>query len=594
MKRHILISVLLGLLISGYSSPGVAQEKNEDLMERPSPEDASGLKGMPSAQSVRPAIKKSSAQVPEKGIARQPASERDKSTPLDPSNIRAFNPQPEPPAQFDQIAPTRTLYRYIHPQFRDDDDLSSLPFLLDPDDLKPLGMQVGVQDIPKLDRRALAALKRELPILKVRIHAVITSNDDGRDSAEITPAEIQQLVDQTNRVWWRSGIEFLFNPERDVERVNDTLLNQDCSLRDYMRHLEDPEWDPRTCDGSANHEARQNKALEMKGRLATYFRYGTRFRWNEETDRWDRTPATGGFSGHTLEFVVLTRRLAEKNFMAHEIGHYMHLPHPFVKNDTVDPPAAVKTVDQAVERIVDWVENKGHPAKDGLLAFDGDNKGRFPDLHVDINDTPPDALGAIFATVHGEGAKCDKSHDFVQIPVTFSNGYQAMYTLKPDRLLVMSYFKGCHNLGTHYLSDDQIRIARNALINGNRSHLPRPTIDKDKVIGSKTDEPDAWDPGVDNQSAPVPCNTDEDCPGSLVCIVPPVVKIDSAERRRTSAAGDTDQSTAGADVESRMSATIQRKAAIKSKADSGSSQQLAVPKKADIVFKGVCKNPPPR
>ncbi len=48
--------------------------------------------------------------------------------------------------------------------FRDGDDYSSLPYLLNPDELQTLGMKVDRPEIPKVDWRALKALKRESPV----------------------------------------------------------------------------------------------------------------------------------------------------------------------------------------------------------------------------------------------------------------------------------------------------------------------------------------------------------------------------------------------------------------------------------------------
>jgi len=126
-----------------------------------------------------------------------------------------------------------TMDTILPPGFRDDDDDSSLPFLLNPVELENLGIKQERQELPKLDRRALAELAREAPIYKVRIHAIRTANDDGTDTVTISPQQIRQLVDQTNRIWWSSGVEFVFDPENDVELRNNTLLHQKFSMEEF-------------------------------------------------------------------------------------------------------------------------------------------------------------------------------------------------------------------------------------------------------------------------------------------------------------------------------------------------------------------------
>jgi len=362
-----------------------------------------------------------------------------------------------------------TMAELLPPGFRDEDDDSSLPYLLTPTELKKFGVRREIQEIPKLDRRAMAALVRETPILKVRIHAILTANSDGTDPVTISPQQIKQLVDQTNRVWWSSGIEFLFDPEKDVEMRNNTLLHQKLSLEEYEGIKNDPNRDPNKMDASQYHEARTQAALEIRGKLVVFFSNSIKFKWDETDKVWNVLPA-GGFSGYNLEYVFMPKGMPEKNLLAHEIGHYLHLPHPFVSE--------IETVDDARQAIRDWVEKQSHPAKQGLLVFDADNRVRSPDSYVDIKDTPPDPDGQIFNSAYGAGAKCSPSYKTVQVDVLFSNGYQAMYTLEPDRLNIMSYYKGCHNLGTHHVSAGQIAVSRNALTNGNRMHLLTPTIER--------------------------------------------------------------------------------------------------------------------
>lgn len=347
----------------------------------------------------------------------------------------------------------------LPPAYRDDDDDSSLPFLLDPSELKRLRIAPRSQMVKLVD---LSKFMRPQPVYKVRIRAIRTANDGQTQAATITPAEIKKLVDQANMVWWSSGIEFLFDPAKDFEHRNSTLLNQDCSLANFGQHISDPNWDPATVDKEPNKAERTKVAKQYPGKLVVFFRYGTKFKWDDAIKSWKVGPATGGFSSSQSEYVAMTRKMPEKNLLAHEIGHYMHCPHTFGYR-----PATMAEASQAIK---DWVEKKKHTTQQGDEVFDGDSKMVNSSLTFPVEDTAPDPGGGLFDAVYGEDGRCGPT-TAVYVPVVFSGGYQAEYVIKPDRLNIMSYFKGCHNLGLHHLSKDQIANARDALKNGNRKHL---------------------------------------------------------------------------------------------------------------------------
>lgn len=380
------------------------------------------------------------------------------------------------------VAIPRTMADIIPPGFRDDDDDSSLPYLSTPAQLRKFGIKPGVQEIQRFDPSTMRERARVSPVLKVRIQAILTANSDGSDPGTITPAQIRQLVDQANRVWWSSGIEFLFDPEKDVRRINNTLVHLRNPLEEFEKNRTNPEWDTGSVDTSANHNARSYVAYEIRDKLVVFFAKSFGFAWDEAKNEWYMKPA-GGFSGYDLEYVFMPNGMPEKNLLAHELGHYLHLPHPFVSEINEVP---ILTVSDATQAIRNWVEKQGHAPKQGPLVFDGDNRVRFPGSVVDIKDTPPDPDGQIFNNTYGAGAKCDEAYDTVEVPVTFSNGKQVVYDLTPDRLNIMSYYKGCHNLGTHHVTDGQIAASRNALINGNRLHLLTPILERGPAIQKKT------------------------------------------------------------------------------------------------------------
>ena len=360
-----------------------------------------------------------------------------------------------------QTAPRPTL-RAVQPGamemplgFRDDDDDSSAPYVLSAVELGRIGLKKKTA-VATYDPHDYSVKRvRIAPVLRVRIHAIRTANTNGSDAATITPEQVKKLVDQANLVWWPSGIEFQFDPAKDFEHRNNTTLNQDSSHAGFNANLTNESWDPATSDTSANKAARAAVGNQFPNKIVCFFRYGTRYAWNADAKQWTRGPASGGFSGSQAMYVAMTKSMPEKNLLAHEVGHYMTLPHTHGTN--------FDSVAQARQAIKDWVDVHGKATQTALDALNGD-------LAL-IADTPADAGGRIFVNRYGEGANCTEGHPQITIDVTFNSGHKAYYTLKPDKLNVMSYFKGCHALGLHHLSPKQIERARGALLTGNRQPL---------------------------------------------------------------------------------------------------------------------------
>jgi hypothetical protein len=299
-------------------------------------------------------------------------------------------------------------------------------------------------------------LKRSQPVYKVRIHAIRTANDNGSQAATITPDQVKTYVDQANLVWWQSGIEFLFDPKTDFEQINLTNLNRlyPGALAEYENNKHDPNWEYKAADNSLYSNMINYLVQKYQGKVLVIFMYGSKFVWDKNNNIWKVGPITGGVSCTKCLYIRLPKDMGGKNSLAHELGHYFHVSHPFGQS--------VATVAEASQKLKDAVEKGSVPANDALSIFDGD-RGT-------VTDTPADVRSGIFVSVYGDNAECGP-HSSIQIPVVFSNGARVNYTLKPDRLNIMSYFKGCHNLGTHHLSPQQIKRARSAIENGNRKHL---------------------------------------------------------------------------------------------------------------------------
>jgi hypothetical protein len=284
------------------------------------------------------------------------------------------------------------------------------------------------------------------PIIHIRMHAIVASNDDGSEPAGATVEGIVQAVQTTNAYLEQAGIVVELDPRFDFEPRRGTLINYDCVIPGgWVRGGPEPRCEPRPCQA-----ARENLAAAYPRKMVVFFRsFNNKVTYDGVNGFWRPGRATGGFSGSNMPFVVAGPGAGDSTFLAHEIGHYLHLPHPFVR--ALDVP-------HAAEMIRRWVEEGGHPVADGLGVFDHD-RGK-------VNDTPPDAAGSIFKSSGLD--PCGPVND-IPIPVRFSNGSQIVYTLSPNRHNIMSYFKGCPF--SHDFSPGQIARMRDALLNGNRRNV---------------------------------------------------------------------------------------------------------------------------
>ena len=272
------------------------------------------------------------------------------------------------------------------------------------------------------------------PTIYVRVHAFATSNDDGQEAAPATAESIYRSLQATNAYFAPAGIVFLFDPAKGFERIKSTLANYDSSGKPN---------DPHRNTTRANADRRTAIAKRHPREMVFFFRSFNNAR-DPQTGHFKR--ATGGFSGAKMNHIVTGPGAGSGPFLAHEIGHYLHLTHTFVTN--------VNDVKTAAEKIREHVE-RGHPKSAGLDALDGDR--------TEVKDTPADTAGMIWLSVGKE--KCGPGS--VAIPVKFRDGTERVYELRPDKRNIMSYFKDCTNVA-HNFSPQQIDRMRHALLRGNR------------------------------------------------------------------------------------------------------------------------------
>lgn len=183
--------------------------------------------------------------------------------------------------------------------------------------------------------------------VEIPLHVVLIRDDDGGRSARCTPDGFLPLVAAANGSFAPAGVRFSFNPANDWEVLDRTDLNN-------LSGTSQPDW------GAVRSAANEVAALHP-GKLLVIMRHGPGPHAN-----------AGGFSWWDYNFVVVQgcediRHCGEfdDGMLAHEIGHYLGLPHTFAG----DPH---ETIEAAEERL--------RSAGGGPEVFDGDG----------FDDTPPD------------------------------------------------------------------------------------------------------------------------------------------------------------------------------------------------------------
>lgn len=280
---------------------------------------------------------------------------------------------------------------------------------------------------------------------EIRIQVIATADDDGAHAASTTASKVANQLVTVNQVFTPAHVKFVFDQTDDFLKINSTLLNRDFTLLEPP-NVNGTKWDHEPLrDADSHGQARWELAGHFPGKLVIFLR--NRQEIAEEKDAQEKPTgfwiiqSKGGGSSGAESFYVNMSTGSKANDLAHEIGHYLQLPHPFVKG--------VETAAKAAEVIKKYIEG-GHDKNDGLNALDGDREW--------VLDTPADARGYIFEEA---GLDICGSVGQVSIPVTFSDHTSKTYKLAPDRSLVMSYFKECP--GAKTISPQQARRVRDGL-----------------------------------------------------------------------------------------------------------------------------------
>jgi hypothetical protein len=184
------------------------------------------------------------------------------------------------------------------------------------------------------------------PLLSVRLQAVQVSDDDGRRTAHITAQQVKQWVAKANEIFAKASVRFIYDPALDFTTLKNTLLND-------MIGDTDANWKREVDVGNG-------VAAGYAGKLVVFFIYGPA-----------QGPTGSGFSSADYNFVEMpgfndTRVCGYQNIgiLAHEIGHYFGLSHPFAK------------VFARIQEAQSYLTAHGNDPS----VFDGDG----------LSDTPPD------------------------------------------------------------------------------------------------------------------------------------------------------------------------------------------------------------
>ena len=356
------------------------------------------------------------------------------------------------------------------PMHDDQDDLSGLQPLVE--------LELTRRGIPLVSPLPLSVPRpRPLftPVLTIRLRAIRTANDDGSQAATIGGDDIATIVAALNKFYAPLGVAFVFDKAADLETIHSTLLNLDGDV-DPASLANPKDKPPQVVNNAKNDAERYRVASQRIGKLVAFFSYGTGFYWNEAAQKWIVGSRGGGFSSGGTPYVALVHTACSPNFVAHEIGHYLHQGH--THGWLPATPAA------AAQEIKKWVDSGWLSKANGAELFDADRAW--------VTDTPPDPGPTVFEAQFADA--CLPDQKVVSVDVTFQDATSQTYTLAPDRGNLMSYFKECPAI-PHHFSRQQLKRMRVGIEHGNRSHLTteQPWRPPDAVLTCQSNgRLDAW------------------------------------------------------------------------------------------------------
>ena len=293
------------------------------------------------------------------------------------------------------------------------------------------------------------ALPWPAPLEQIRVHIVWTANDDGADPSPMSLSKFSALLPRLNEIYDDVGIQFVFDPATDFETVLDTRLNKTFLLLDDPANYPNPAIAP-PVERASFTAARRALADRYRGKLVIFLANPDRLYYDNDLSSWAIRAENISASSHNERYVSMVAERRASSF-AHEIGHFLHLTHPF---------SSFPTVAAAEAQIASKLAQGLLSVADGLRALDGD--------YPYVTDTPADAGTSIWIDHFGVNQGCigdDSTSIPLNVPLPWG-GFQA-YDLQPNRRLAVGYFY-CSPLA---FSPQQILRVHDAIDTLNRHDL---------------------------------------------------------------------------------------------------------------------------
>ena len=202
----------------------------------------------------------------------------------------------------------------------------------------------------------------------VRVQAIrVADTADGFRRAPITPNEVKLWVDKANEVFAPSRVQFLFTPDvngPDWLDLVDPIINK-------MDGGGDPDW-------PMERDRANLVASNYPDKMVVFFRWGC-----------CASPTGGGFSGTDINFIAMPRLdptaicgRPNIGLFAHEVGHYLGLPHTFIREFQTVPQAEAYLREQS-SKYLPMAGDFNRDGKDDSIAF---TRGDTGDVYVSPSD----------------------------------------------------------------------------------------------------------------------------------------------------------------------------------------------------------------
>jgi hypothetical protein len=118
------------------------------------------------------------------------------------------------------LASSRVIEPTLPPPVDDSHDLEEVFRLIPPQGLGAPSRAVARPTGPRLPSRQ--------PHYTIRVHAVLCSDNDGKNAVTHTKPELVKLLDGLSALYYQAGLSFVLS---NVTTLKDTMINQDLTIR---------------------------------------------------------------------------------------------------------------------------------------------------------------------------------------------------------------------------------------------------------------------------------------------------------------------------------------------------------------------------